>query len=236
MKTIGLLGGMSSVASAEYYRLLNERVNAQLGGHAAPEIVLRSVDFGIFERCVRTQAWTEAANYLSERAQQVERGGADFLLLAANTPHRVAPQIAAAISIPFIHIVDVTADAARAAGNTTLGLLGTEPVMEPGFYRDRFAAGGIDVVVPEIEDQQLVHHSIFAELTRGVISDRTRQQYMRIIDGLVEQGALALVLGCTELGLLITPNDVSGLPLYDTTSLHVDRAIELALELRPLPS
>ncbi|GAA4205636.1 aspartate/glutamate racemase family protein [Actinocatenispora rupis] len=229
MKTIGLLGGLSSVATAEYYRLLNERVNARLGGHQAPEIVLRSVNFGVFERCIRTAAWDEAAAYLSERARQVERAGADFLLLAANTPHRVAPQIEAAVGIPFVHIVDVTADAARAAGTTKLGLLGTAPVMAPGFYAERFAVGGVEVMVPEPADRDLVHASIFGELTRGVVADATRTEYLRIVDGLVARGAQGLVLGCTELGLLLGPDDVPGLPLFDTTSLHVDRAVELAL-------
>jgi aspartate racemase len=235
VKTIGLLGGMTHLASVEYYRLLNERVNAELGGYAAPEIVLRSVDFGVFERQLRTEAWADAAAYLSERAGQVERGGADFLLLAANAAHRVAPQIEAAIGIPFIHIVDVAADAAHEAGVTTLGLLGAKTVMAPGFYRDRFAERGIDVVVPDEPDQDLVHESILKELTSGRLAEDTHQEYERVIAGLVKQGAQGLVLGCTELGLVVTPDTVPGLTLYDTTSLHVNKAVELALERQPLP-
>lgn len=148
VKIVGVLGGMSSVASAEYYRRLNEGVNAHLGGHAAAELLLYSVDFAVIELCVREERWERAADYLVERARRLERGGADFLVLATNTMHRVAPEIEAAVSIPLIHIVDVTADAAIAAGANRLGLLGTAPVMQADFYRSRFAARGIEVRLP----------------------------------------------------------------------------------------
>jgi aspartate racemase len=226
---------MGHVATSEYYRLLNERVNAQLGGNSFPEIAMRSVDFGFVEYCVRTQNWTAAASRLTERAQQVERAGADFLLIAANVPHRVAPHIAENIGIPLIDIVDVTADAARAAGIGTVGLLGTKPVMQPGFFRERFAASGVNIVTPDETDADLVSHSLLVELVHGAISDRTRTEYERIIDGMVRQGAQGLVLGCTDLGQVITPPDVPDLLLFDTASLHVDRAVELALDQRPLP-
>jgi len=232
VRTIGLLGGMSSVASSEYYRLLNAGVNARLGGHASAEVLLYSVDFAVVERCIRTDAWDEAAAYLAERARRLERAGAEFLLLATNTFHRVAPQIEAAVSIPFVHIVDVVADAA--AGATVLGLLGTAPVMEADFYRARFAEHGIEVVVPDESDRALVHDTIFGELTRGVFTDRTRSEYVRIMQTMAARGAQGIVLGCTEIGLLVKAEHVPDLPLYDTTVLHTDRAVELALGLRPL--
>jgi aspartate racemase len=229
MRTIGVLGGMSSVASGEYYRLLNEGVNARLGGHSAAEIVMYSVDFAVMERFIRDRAWDEAGEYLAVRAAAVEHGGADLLLLATNTFHRVAPQIEAAVAIPFVHIVDVTADAVRADGASTVGLLGTAPVMQADFYRDRFAGLGISVLVPPAADQEVVHRIIFDELTRGEVSATSRMEYVRIMVDLVSRGAQGIVLGCTEISLLVGPDDLPGTPLYDTTALHVARAVELAL-------
>jgi aspartate racemase len=220
---------MSSVASGEYYRLLNEGVNARLGGHSAAEIVMYSVDFAVMERFIRDEAWDEAGAHLAARAAAVERAGADLLLLATNTFHRVMPQIEAAIGIPFVHIVDATADAARADGAGTLGLLGTAPVMQADFYRDRFAGHGIDVLVPPAADQEVVHRIIFDELTRGRVSAASRMEYVRIMVDLVSRGAQGIVLGCTEISLLVGPGDLPGTPLYDTTALHVARAVELAL-------
>lgn len=236
MKTIGVLGGMSSVASAEYYRRLNEGVNAVRGGHAAAEVVLYSVDFAVIEDCIRTQHWDRAARYLVERAQRLERAGAEFLLLATNTLHRVADDLEAAIDIPFVHIVDVTAQAALAHGARTLGLLGTRPVMEADFYRGRFAEHGIDVAVPEAADREVVDSVIFKELTRNIIDERSRQAYLRVIRDLVDRGAEGIVLGCTEISLLVDGEDVPGTALYDTTALHVERAVRLSLGLDPLPA
>lgn len=229
VQVIGVLGGMSSVASAEYYRRLNEGVNAVRGGHAAAEVLLYSVDFAVIEACIREQRWDDAASYLIERAVRVERAGADFLLMATNTLHRVAPQVEAAVSIPFVHIVDVTADAARARGAGTLGLLGTTPVMEAEFYRARFAEHDIDVLVPEPADRRLVHQVIFGELTRGVLREESREHYVRIMRGLLERGAQGVVLGCTEISLLVGPQDLPETVLYDTTALHVERAVRLAV-------
>jgi aspartate racemase len=234
-RTIGVLGGMSAVASAEYYRLLNRGVNARLGGHAAAEVLLYSVDFAVIERCIRTQAWDEAAAYLVDRACRLERAGAEFLLLATNTLHRVAAEIEAAISIPFVHIVDVVADAAAGDGVTRLGLLGTAPVMEDDFYRVRFALRGIDIVTPAEPDRRFVDHTIFRELTRGVLRDQTRAEYLRIIRDLAGRGVRGVVLGCTEIGLLVQAQDLAGLCLYDTTALHVERAVQLSLGLAPMP-
>ena len=230
MKVVGVLGGMSHVASAEYYRRLNAGINAARGGHASAEVVLYSVDFSVVEACIREQRWDDAAEHLVERALRVQRAGADVLLLATNTLHRVAPQLEAALDIPFLHIVDVTADAARAQGATRLGLLGTAPVMEADFYRDRFAAHGVEVLVPGEQDRALVHRVIFEELTHDVLREQSRQEYVRIIGDLVARGAEAVVLGCTEISLLVEPRHVPGTALLDTTALHVDRAVALALD------
>jgi len=235
VKIVGVLGGMSSVASAEYYRRLNEGVNARLGGHAAAELLLYSVDFAVIEACVHAERWEQAADYLVERARRLERGGADFLVLATNTMHRVAPEIEAAVRIPLVHIVDVTANAALAAGASRLGLLGTAPVMQADFYRKRFAARGIEVLVPNGPDQSIVNDVIFNELTRGRLVDSSRKEYVRIMRELADRGAQGIVLGCTEISLLISPADLPGVPLYDTTALHVDRAVQLALGLQALP-
>jgi aspartate racemase len=233
MMTIGVLGGMSSVASAEYYRRINEGVNAHLGGHAAAELVLYSVDFGVVERFIRDEGWDRAAGYLCERAARLERAGAEFLIMATNTMHRVAGELQDAIGIPLIHIVDPTADAAIADGAKTLGLLGTAPVMEADFYRGRFAAHGIEVLVPAEQDRALVHRVIFEELTHGIVDDDSRVQYQRIIGDLVARGAQGIVLGCTEISLLVT-DSTPGTVLYDTTALHVDRAVRISLGLHPL--
>jgi aspartate racemase len=234
MKTIGVLGGMSSVASAEYYRRINDGVNAQLGGHSAAELVLYSVDFGVVEGFIRNEQWDQAAEYLAERAQRLERAGAEFLILATNTMHRVAGVVQDAIGIPLIHIVDATADAAIADGAHILGLLGTAPVMEADFYRARLADHGFEVLVPAERDRALVHRVIFEELTRGIIDDHSRQEYLRIMGDLVDRGAQGIVLGCTEIPLLVAAQDMPGTVLYDTTAQHVDRAVRISLGLHPL--
>lgn len=234
MKTIGVLGGMSSVASGEYYRRINEGVNAHLGGHSAAELVLYSVDFGVIDGFIRDERWNEASEYLAEPARRLERAGAEFLIMATNTMHRVAAELQDAIDIPLIHIVDPTADAATADGATTLGLLGTAPVMEADFYRTRFADCGLEVLVPGERDRALVHSVIFEELTRGIVDDRSRREYLRIMGDLVARGAQGIVLGCTEISLLVAAGDMPGTVLYDTTALHVDRAVRISLGLHPL--
>ena len=236
MKTIGVLGGMSSAASAEYYRLLNQGVNAHRGGLAAAEVVLYSVDFAVIEGFIRNEQWDQAAQYLAERARRLERAGAEFVILATNTMHRVALEVQDAIGIPLIHIADAAADAAIEGGARTLGLHGTAPVMEGDFYRGRFADHGLEVLVPPERDRALVHRVIFEELTRGVIDDRSRQEYLRIMRDLVARGAQGIVLGCTEICLLVAAADLPGTALYDTTALHVDRAVRLSLGLDPLPT
>jgi aspartate racemase len=234
MKTIGVLGGMSGVASGEYYRLINEGVNAHRGGHCAADLVLYSVDFAVIEGCIRNEQWDQAAGYLAERAQRLERAGAEFLILATNTMHRVATELQEAIGIPLVHIVDATADAATADGAKTLGLLGTAPVMEADFYRARFADHGLTVLVPPERDRTVVHRVIFEELTHGIIADQSRQEYLRIMLDLVARGVQGIVLGCTEISLLVAAQDISDTVLYDTTALHVERAVRISLGLHPL--
>jgi aspartate racemase len=234
MKTIGVLGGMSSVASAEYYRRINEGVNKHRGGHAAAEVVLYSVDFAVIEGFIRDEQWDQAARYLAERARRLQRAGAEFLVLATNTMHRVAGELQHAIGIPLIHIVDPTADAATADGVNTVGLLGTAPVMEADFYRARFADFGFEVLVPAERDRAIVHRVIFEELTHGIVEDHSRQEYLRITGDLVARGAQGIVLGCTEISLLVAPENMPDTALYDTTALHVDRAVRISLGLHPL--
>jgi aspartate racemase len=234
MMTIGVLGGMSSVASAEYYRRINEGVHARLGGHSAAELVLYSVDFAVIDGFIRDEQWGQAAEYLAGRAHRLELAGADFLIMATNTMHRVAPEVQDAVGIPLIHIVDPTADAAIAEGANTLGLLGTAPVMEGDFYRGRFADQGVEVLVPGESDRALVHRVIFEELTHGTIDNHSRQEYLRIMGDLVDRGAQGIVLGCTEISLLVSAQDLPGTVLYDTTALHVDRAVRISLGLHPL--
>jgi len=234
MKTIGVLGGMSSLASAEYYRRINEGVNAHLGGHSAAEVVLYSVDFGVIERFIRDEQWDQAAEYLAARARRLERAGAHFVIMATNTMHRVFAELQDALDIPLIHIVDATAEAAIAQGGTILGLVGTAPVMEAGFYRSRFADHGIEVLVPSEPDRALVHRVIFEELTHGIIDDQSRREYQRVMGDLVARGAQGVVLGCTEISLLVGARDMPGTVLYDTTALHVDHAVRVSLGLHPL--
>ncbi|MFC4121431.1 aspartate/glutamate racemase family protein [Nonomuraea zeae] len=229
MLTIGLLHGMSSVATVDYYRRINERVNERLGGHERAELLLSSVNFGVIERYVRAQEWDEAGDYLASKARGLEVAGADFIVCGSNTMHRVAPAIEAAISVPFLHIADVVAKAAHQQGVRTLGLLGTLPVMEADFYRDRLAASGLSVLVPDQVDRHLVDQVIFDELTRYIFTDQSRAQYLRIMEDLAARGADAIILGCTEITQLVSPQDFPVLPLLDSTGLHVEAIVEISL-------
>ncbi len=235
MLTIGLLHEMSSVATADYYRRINDGVNELLGGHERAQVLLWSVNFGDIERFVRGNRWDAAAHYLTKRALALQEAGADFVMCGSNTMHRVAPTIEAALDVPFLHIVDAVADEANARGLRTLGVLGTLPTMEAGFYRDRYARHGLDVLTPDGEDRRLVDRIIFDELTRNKFTDGSRQKYLRVIRQLEAAGADAVVLGCTEIGLLVEQADLPHLPLLDTTVLHVERAVRLALGHEPLP-
>jgi aspartate racemase len=228
VRTIGLIGGMSWESTAEYYRLANTVVAQRLGGLHSARLLLASVDFAEIEQMQRAGDWERAGRVLAEAARSVQAGGADLLLLCTNTMHVVADAVAAAVEIPLLHIGDVTAAAVRAAGLTTVGLLGTGFTMEQAFYRDRLAGHGLDVLVPDAADRALVHRVIYEELCLGIVRDESRAAYRGVIDRLVAAGAAGIVLGCTEIELLIGAQD-SPVPVFPTTRLHVEAAVDRAL-------
>lgn len=228
MKTIGLLGGMSWESTASYYKAINEGVKTQLGGLHSAKICLYSVDFSEIEKLQHQGKWDETAIILSQAAQSVEAGGADFLLICTNTMHKVADEIQANISIPILHIADATAEQLVIDGITKVGLLGTRFTMEQDFYKSRLTEKfGIDVLVPNSDDRTIVHEVIYDELCLGTINPDSKEQYLSIVDNLHAQGAQAVILGCTEIALLINQNDTA-VPLYDTTEIHAKSAVELA--------
>nr|MBL8457080.1 aspartate/glutamate racemase family protein [Zoogloeaceae bacterium] len=229
MKTIGLLGGMSWESTVPYYRQINEAVKARLGGLHSARIVLYSVDFAGIERLQQCGDWAAAGVVLADAARALERAGADFIVLCTNTMHKVAPAIEAAVGIPLLHIADPTAAAIRAAGLRRVGLLGTRFTMEQAFYRDRLAGHhGIEVLVPEAADRDVVHRVIYEELCLGRVEEVSRKAYRDTMQRLVARGAQAVILGCTEIGLLVGPQDAS-VPLFDTTAIHAGAAAEAAL-------
>lgn len=229
MKTIGLIGGMSWESTVPYYRVVNETVRDTLGGLHSAKVVLYSVDFHEIERLQRAGAWDEAGAVLASAAVALEGAGAELLILCTNTMHKVAPAIESAATIPLLHIADPTAAAIKAAGLTKVGLLGTRFTMEQEFYRDRLSAvHGIGVLVPGDRDRAVVHGVIYEELCLGVVDGDSRDQYRAVIGRLVEAGAQAIVLGCTEIGLLVGPDD-SAVPLFDTTELHARAAAQWAM-------
>jgi amino-acid racemase len=229
VKRIGLLGGMSWESTAEYYRLINQLVAEQLGGLHSADCLLRSVDFAEIEALQREGLWSEAGERLAREAQHLEAAGAELLVLCTNTMHKVAAEIEIAITIPFVHIADTTAQAVRGDGLDRVGLLATGYTMEQDFYVGRLRMEhSLDVLVPDRPDRKIVHEVIYEELCRGVIKDESRQEYRRIIGTLVDRGAQAVLLGCTEIDLLISAED-SPVPVYDTTRLHAERAVTLAL-------
>ncbi len=229
MKTLGLLGGMSWESTVPYYRAINERVKARLGGLHSARLVLYSVDFHEVERLQHAGDWDAAGTLLAAAAQALERAGAELLVLCTNTMHKVAPAIEAAVSMPLVHIADPTARAIRHAGLGTVGLLGTRFTMEQDFYVARLRARGVDAIVPEPADREIVHRIIYDELCVGRIEAASRAQYRRIMAGLAERGAQGIVLGCTEISLLVGQAEAS-VPLFDTTALHAQAAADLALD------
>jgi aspartate racemase len=229
MKTIGLIGGMSWESTVPYYREINELVRLRLGGLHSARVALYSVDFADVEPLQRTGRWDEAGEALARAGRAVEAAGADFLVLCTNTMHKVAPAIEAAVSIPLLHIADPTAAAVKRAGIGTVGLLGTRFTMEQDFYRERLEGRhGLEVLVPEAEGREIVHRVIFEELCRGVVSEESRARFREVIDDLVRKGAEGVILGCTEIAMLVAPSD-SPVPVFDTTRLHAAAAVELAL-------
>lgn len=229
MKTIGLIGGMSWESTVPYYRQINETVRQHLGGLHSAKIILYSVDFHDVERLQHAGDWEAAGALLADAARALESAGADLLVLCTNTMHKVAPAIEAAVGIPLFHIADPTAAAIRQAGFSTVGLLGTRFTMEQDFYRERLRERhGLAVLVPPPEDRDLVHRVIYDELCLGKVVPESRDQYRRIIAGLVARGAQAIILGCTEISLLVGQPDAAA-PLFDTTGIHARQAAEWAL-------
>jgi len=228
MKMIGLIGGMSWESTALYYRIINERVKQQLGGLHSARSLMYSVDFQEIEKLQVAGEWQKAGEILAQAAISLEKGGADFMVLCTNTMHKVADQITAAVDIPLLHIADATAQRIQQAGVKKVGLLATSFTMEQEFYKGRLEQFGIEVLVPDAPGRKRVHDIIYQELCLGVIRDESRAHYREIIAQLVEQGAEAVILGCTEITLLVKPEDAS-VPLFDTTLIHAEDAVKLAL-------
>jgi aspartate racemase len=229
MKTIGLIGGMSWESTATYYRRINELVKQRLGGLHSAQLLLYSVDFHEIERLQHAGHWDEAGRVLADVARRLAAAGADFLVLCTNTMHRCAPAIDSAVAIPLLHIADGTAAAIRRAGLATAGLIATRFTMEQDFYRARLEQRhGIRVLVPDADEREVVHRVIYDELCLGVIRDESRAQYRRVIAGLIARGCEAIIFGCTEIGLLVSEADAS-VPVFDTTALHAEAAVDLAL-------
>lgn len=230
MKRIGILGGSSDQATAEYYRRLNAAVNARLGGWNTAELLISSMNFALAEAWVRSEDWIAAARYLTERAEALERAGADLVLCVSNTLHRVADEFTARLRVPFLHIVDPTAAAIRAAGLRRVGLLGTKPVMSTDYIKRRYAERfGVEVLVPSAAEQDALDRIIFDELCRGRFPAASKERYLANVDALVAAGASGVILGCTEIPLLIGQHDRPGVPMFDTVALHVEAAVALAL-------
>ena len=227
-RVIGMLGGMSWESTAEYYRLANELIRDRLGGLHSARLVLVSVDFAETERLQVSGEWDRAGEILAEEAARLEAVGAELLVLCTNTMHKVADAVEAAVSIPLLHLADTTAAAVNAAGLDTVGLLATGFTMEQDFYRDRLAGHGLSVLIPDAADRAELHRIIYEELCVGVIREESRQFYRQVIDRLIAAGAEGVILGCTEIELLIGAAD-SPVPVFPTTRLHVEAAVSRAL-------
>ncbi|KKO52360.1 aspartate/glutamate racemase family protein [Paenibacillus sp. DMB20] len=230
MKTIGLIGGMSWESTINYYRLINEEVKNRLGGLHSAKCLLYSVDFQEVERYQAADEWEKAGQLLGAAAQSLEKGGADFIVICTNTMHKVIEQIEENISIPVLHIADAAANRIKQSTLKTIGLLGTKYTMEQAFYKSRLESNGIKVLVPETPDREMVNRIIYEELCLGKIQQSSREDYKQVIRRLVDAGAEGIVLGCTEIGLLIKPED-SEVPLFDTTIIHAMESVNVALEI-----
>lgn len=229
MKTIGLIGGMSWESSQEYYRIINQEVRARLGGAHSAKSLMWSMDFGEIEQLQHEGKWDELTTLMVEAAQNLQKGGADFILICTNTMHKMAADVENATSIPLIHIADPTAEKIKAAGLTKVGLLGTAFTMEQDFYKGRLVSKhGLEVLVPDAADRKTVQDIIYHELVVGEVCDASREKYRAVINRLVENGAQAIILGCTEIMLLIGQQD-SPVPVFDTTRLHAEAAVERVL-------
>jgi aspartate racemase len=230
MKTIGMIGGMSWESSLEYYRILNEAVKERLGDLHSARCLMFSVDFADIELLQREGRWEEATQAMMDAARSVEAGGADFLIICTNTMHKMADEVQQAIGIPLLHIADATAEAIKSRGLRRVGLLGTRFTMEEDFYRGRLVEKhALEVLTPESADREIVHRIIYDELVLGRSEPASKAEYLRIIDRLAHSGAEAIILGCTEIGLLVSQADCS-LPLFDTTRIHALAAVQFALQ------
>ena len=231
MKTIGMIGGMSWESSIEYYRIVNEAVKEQLGGLHSAKSLMVSVDFAEIEALQRENRWEEATQAMIAAARSVEAGGADVLIICTNTMHKMAEEVQQSIGIPLLHIADATAEIVQSRGMHRVGLLGTRFTMEQDFYRGRLVEKySLDVLIPESADREIIHRVIYDELVLGKIEPASKAEYLRIIAALAQAGAEGIILGCTEIGLLVSQAD-SSLPLFDTTRIHALAAVEYALQV-----
>ena len=231
MRTIGLIAGMSWESSAEYYRILNEEVARRLGGLHSAKIVMISIDFARLEAQQTSNRWDDAAADLVQVARQLERAGAECVLICANTMHKAAPAVQAAVGIPLLHIADAVGGRAAAAGLKKVALLGTRYTMEEGFLKDRLRERfGLEVLIPAKTDRDLIHRVIFDELVLGRVLPESKAAYLRIVDDLAAQGAQGIILGCTEIGLLIQQPDRPDIPFFDTVRVHAEAAVDWALQ------
>ena len=229
MKTIGLLGGMSWESTIPYYRIINEEVKNRLGGLHSAKIILYSVEFAEIEKCQSSGNWDESGEILGQAAKGIEAAGADFILICTNTMHKVAAQISSKIQIPLIHIADATADELEKSHIRRVGLLGTKYTMTQDFYKKRLTDRGIEVLIPDDAAVEVINSIIFDELCVGEIREASRRKFQDAVKRLAKQGAEGVILGCTEIGLLLRQSDVS-IPVFDTTVIHAKRAVEIALE------
>ncbi|MBJ9989488.1 aspartate/glutamate racemase family protein [Paenibacillus sp. S28] len=229
MKVIGLIGGMSWESSALYYRMINEEVRSRLGGLHSAKCLLYSVDFEEIERYQAEGAWDKAGEVLGQTARALEKGGADFIVICTNTMHKVVDEIQSKINIPILHIADATAAQIKESQIQTVGLLGTKYTMEQDFYKSRLELNGIQVIVPNRDDREAVNQIIYEELCLGKIHHESRDYYKKVIQGLIESGAEGIILGCTEIGLLVKPEDAE-VPLFDTTYIHACEAVNMSLK------
>ncbi|HEM6341505.1 TPA: aspartate/glutamate racemase family protein [Streptococcus suis] len=228
MKTIGLIGGMSWESTTSYYQLINETIKNELGGLHSAKILLYSVDFAEIEHYQASGDWAKSAEVLSKIAQKLEQAGADFVVICTNTMHKVAPQIQEKITIPILHIAQATAESLLENGIQKVGLLGTKYTMTQDFYKDKLLEAGLEVLIPDQAGIAEVNRIIYDELCLGDIKDNSKQTYLAIIDDLKNAGAQSVILGCTEIGLLVKQADTD-LPLYDTTAIHAEKAAQLAV-------
>lgn len=228
MKTIGLLGGMSWESTVTYYRIINETIKEKLGGLHSAKIVMYSVDFAEIEACQANGDWEKSAGILCDAASALEKAGADFIVICTNTMHKAVPAIQPRISVPILHIADATAEELIRNGIKRAGLLGTKYTLTQNFYKERLVAKGLDVLIPEPEQIERVNAVIYDELCLGIVSEKSKKDYLRIIADLKSHGAQAVILGCTEIGLLISQKD-SDLPVFDTAKIHARLAAEKAV-------